>query len=88
MEAVKKKKTKKKWLIALVIFAVVFALLFGACTAMKNAAQKAMQAMTAMQTGQVEVRSLVKSIGATGTVISLQTEDVTTALAGWKWALP
>lgn len=82
MEAVKKKKSKKKWLIALVIFAVVFALLFGACAAMKSAAQKALSAMTSMQTGQVEVRSLIKSIGATGTVISVQSEELTATLSG------
>lgn len=82
MEAVKKKKSKKKWLIALVIFVVVIGLLFAACSAMKGAAQKAMEAMTAMQTGQVEVRNLIQSVGATGTVISVQEENLTATLSG------
>lgn len=82
MEAVKKKKSKKKLVITLVIIAVVIAVIFGACAAMGSAARKAMAEMTAMQTGRVEVRELVKSIGATGTVISVERKDVTATLSG------
>ena len=83
MEAVKgKKKSKKKLVIVLVVIAVVLGGLFAACSAMGNAAKKQLAAMTAMETGQVEVRDLISSVGATGKVISLQSKDVTANLTG------
>ena len=79
---VKKKKSKKKLIITLVVIVLVIAGIFGACTAMGHAAQKRLEAMTAMQTGQVEVRDLISSVGATGKVISLQSKDLTANLSG------
>lgn len=79
---VTKKKSKKKLIITLVVIALVIAGIFGACTAMGHAAQKRLEAMTAMQTGQVEVRDLISSVGATGKVISLQSKDLTANLSG------
>lgn len=83
MDAVKKKKSKKKLIITLVVIAVVIAVLFGACSMLVGSAKKQMEAaMNAMQTDVVSMRSLTKSIGATGKVVSVQTEDVTTQLMG------
>lgn len=77
-----KKKSRKKLIITLVVIAVVIAGLFAACSAMSRAAKKQWEAMTAMQTGQVEVRDLISSVGATGKVISLQKKDITANLSG------
>ena len=83
MDAVKpKKKSRKKLFITLTVIVVVIAVLFGACGMMVNGAKKKMEeAMNAMQTDVVSVRSLTKSIGATGKVISVDTADVTTTLS-------
>lgn len=82
MEAVVKKKPKKKLIITLIVIAVVIAGVFGACAAMGAAAKRSMETLSAMQTGQVEVRDLIRSVGATGKVISLQSEDLTVNLTG------
>ena len=82
MDSVVKKKPKKKLLVTLIVLAVVIAVVLAACRAMTAAAKKRLEAMTAMQTGQVEVRDLISSVGATGKVISLQKEDITANLTG------
>lgn len=83
MEAVKvKKKSKKKLIVTLVVIAVVIGGIFAACSAMSKAAQEQLAAMTAVQTGRVEVRDLISSVGATGKVISLQSKDLTANLSG------
>lgn len=84
MDTVKpKKKSKKKLVVTLVVIVVVLAVLVGGCSMMVNSAKEKMEAaMNAMQTDVVSVRSLTKSIGATGKVISVDMEDVTTTLSG------
>lgn len=77
-----KKKSKKKRIITLVVIVLVIAGIFAACSAMTAKAKKSLAAMTAMETGQVEVRDLISSVGATGKVISLQSKDLTADLAG------
>ena len=82
MNAVKK-KSKKKLIITLVVVALIIAVVFGGCAIMVNTAKEKMEAaMNAMQTDVVSVRALTKSIGATGKVISVDTEYVTTTLSG------
>jgi len=88
MEAVKtkKKKTKKKGKKKLIIWIVILAVIAGliaACSAMKKAAE-AKLAGDQMQTQQVVVRSLTKSIGATGKVISVQSRDLSATLSGME----
>lgn len=78
----KKKKSKKKLIITLVVLVVIIAAIFVACRGMKKAAEARMAAMNAMQTDTVTVRELTKSIGATGTVISVQSKDITAVLSG------
>ncbi|MBQ9967523.1 MAG: HlyD family efflux transporter periplasmic adaptor subunit [Oscillospiraceae bacterium] len=81
MEAVKPKKSRKKLWIGLTVTVVVIAVLFGACSIFVSSAKKKMEAaMNAMQTDVVSVRSLTRSIGATGKVISAERKDVTTTL--------
>lgn len=82
MDAVVKKKGKKKLLITLIVLAVVIGGILAACSAMTSAAKKRLEAMTAVQTGQVEVRDLISSVGATGKVISLEKEDLSANLSG------
>lgn len=83
MDAVSpKKKSRKKLWIGLTVTVVVIAILFGACSIMVSSAKKKMEAaMNAMQTDVVSVRSLTRSIGATGKVISVERKDVTTTLS-------
>lgn len=82
MDAVVKKKKRKKLLVTLIVFAVVIGVVLAACSTMTAAAKKRLEAMTTMQTGQVEVRDLISSVGATGKVISLQKEDLSVNLTG------
>ncbi|MBP3634353.1 MAG: efflux RND transporter periplasmic adaptor subunit [Oscillospiraceae bacterium] len=83
MSTVKAKKPKKKLFITLGVIVAVIAVIFAACSAMVGSAKKQMQAaMNAMQTDVVTVRPLTHSIGATGTVISLRSKDVTATLSG------
>lgn len=86
MDAVKnKKKSKKKLIVTLVILFVVLAVIVGGCSIMVNKAKSAMEAMmNEAQTDVVSVRSLTKSIGATGKVISVQSEDISVPLSGVK----
>ena len=85
MEAVKtKKKTKKKKWVVLVIIVVIIGILLGACVGLKKAAEAKLAAMNAMQTEEVTVRALTKSIGATGTVISIRSRDLVTTLSGME----
>jgi len=86
MQAVKmkhKKKSKKK-LIVLIVIVVLIAALVAACMGIKKAAQTKLAAMNAMQTAEVTVRPLTKSIGATGTVISVESRDLITTLSGME----
>lgn len=77
-----KKKSKKKLIVTLVVIVLVLAVILGACSALAAQARKSLEAMTAMETGQVEVRDLISSVGATGKVISLRSKDLTANLTG------
>lgn len=77
-----KKKSKKKLIVTLVVIVLVLAVILGACSALTAKAKKSLEAMTAMQTGSVEVRDLISSVGATGKVISLRSKDLTANLTG------
>lgn len=77
-----KKKSKKKLITTLVVIVLVIGGIFAACTAVGKAAQKRLEAMTAVQTGEVSVRDLISSVGATGKVVSLQSKDLTVNLTG------
>ncbi len=75
-----KKKGKGKW-IALGIIAVV-ALLIGYVVFSASRAVKAVKEnMDKIQTGTVSTRTLTKSVGATGTIKSIDKEDLSVALA-------
>ena len=83
MEAVKKKRSHKKTIITIVVIVAVIGGLFAACSAMAKTAKKKMEAaQNAIQTDVVTVRDLTQSIGATGKVASVQSEDLTTTLMG------
>lgn len=71
-----KKKIKKKWIIIAVAVVLLAVVLLRACSG------SAQQAVAAVETGTVETRSLVSSVGATGTVISVEKKDITTTLSG------
>lgn len=77
-----KEKSKKKLIVTLVIIVLVLAVILGACSALAAKAKKSLEAMTAMETGEVEVRDLISSVGATGKVISLRSKDLTANLTG------
>lgn len=82
MDAVKPKRSRKKLWIGLTVTVLVIAVLFGACSIFVSSAKKKVEAaMNAMQTDVVSVRSLTRSIGATGKVISVDRKDVTTTLS-------
>ena len=85
MEAVKgnKKKNRKKWIVPVVIVVIIGGL-FAACMGMKKTAEKKLAELNAMQTGEVTVRRLTKSIGATGTLTSIESRDLSVALSGLK----
>ncbi len=76
------KKPKKKLIITLVVITAVIAVIFAACSALTAKAKKSLEALTAMEVGQVEVRDLISSVGATGKVISLRSKDLTANLSG------
>ena len=76
------KKPKKKLIITLVIITVIIGVIFAACSALTAKAKKSLEALTAMEVGQVEVRDLISSVGATGKVISLRSKDLTANLSG------
>ena len=85
MDAVKttNKKSRKKLIIILVVLGVIIAGICVACSVAVSSAKEQMEAaMSAMQTDVVSVRSLTKSVGATGKVISIQSKDITPSLSG------
>lgn len=83
MESVKSgKKSRKKLIITLAVIVLVLAVILGSCSALAAKARKSLEAMTAMQTGFVETRDLISSVGATGKVISLRSKDLTADLTG------
>ncbi|MBQ8278330.1 MAG: efflux RND transporter periplasmic adaptor subunit [Roseburia sp.] len=77
----KREKSKKKRIILIVVLAVVVFLGVNIVNGV-NRAQEAMQeAMATMQTGEVSTRSLIKSVGATGTITSIESKSITAAIS-------
>ena len=78
----KREKSKKKRIILIVVLAIVVLLGVGIANGV-NKAKEAMEEMVAtMQTGEVATRSLIKSVGATGTITSIESKSVTAAISG------
>ena len=80
----KREKSKKKRIILIVVLAIIGVLGLGIVNGV-NKAKEAMEQMAAtMQTGEVSTRSLIKSVGATGTITSIKSKSITAAISGVK----
>lgn len=79
MKTLAKRASKKKQriIIAVVVLALIV-LAFAVRNAGAAAAQKTMTAV--IQTDEVSIRSLVKSVGATGTIVSVESKEVSVSL--------
>jgi len=78
----KREKSKKRRIILLVVAAVVIFLGVSIANGV-NKAKEAMEEMVAtMQTGEVATRSLIRSVGATGKITSINSKSVTAAISG------
>ncbi|MBQ8823515.1 MAG: efflux RND transporter periplasmic adaptor subunit [Lachnospiraceae bacterium] len=82
MTALKNRKKGKKRIIIIAIVVIVILLFFYVKQSMEKAMVTVQETLTQMQTDEVSKRSLIKSIGATGTVVSVKSKDVKTELAG------
>jgi len=82
MKTLKKRaKNKKKITILIVVLAIVGFLGINIANGV-NKAKEAMEEMAAsMQTGEVASRLLIKSVGATGTVTSIDSKSITAAIS-------
>lgn len=80
----KREKSKKKRIILIVVLAIVVALGAGIVNAMNKASEAMEEMVASMQTGEVATRSLIKSVGATGTVTSIESKSITAAISGVK----
>lgn len=78
----KREKNKKRRIVLIVVLAI--AVILGVC--IMNGVNKAKQAIEEMaattQTGEVSTRSLIKSVGATGTITSIESKSITAAISG------
>ncbi len=80
----KREKSKKKRIVLIVVLAIVAVLGVGVVNSV-NKAKAAMEELAAnMQTGEVSTRSLIKSVGATGTITSIESKSITAAISGVK----
>ncbi len=78
----KREKSKKKRIVLIVVLAIVVFLGVNIVNGV-NKAKAAMEEMVAtMQTGEVANRSLIKSVGATGKITSIESKSVTAAISG------
>jgi RND family efflux transporter MFP subunit len=82
LDQIKAKKKKK----TVVIIVVVAVLLIAVIAFVVSAVKKSIEAMSAIgstgSTEEVSTRDLIKSVGATGTVVSLDSKDLTGELTG------
>ncbi|MCR4896702.1 MAG: efflux RND transporter periplasmic adaptor subunit [Lachnospiraceae bacterium] len=82
LDQIKSKKKKKTVVIVVVVAVVLIALIAFVVSAVK----KSIEAMSAIgstaSTEEVSTRDLIKSVGATGTVVSLESRDLTGELSG------
>ena len=76
----KKSGNKKKVIIIVGVIAVALLLIIGNLRKQATALENAAAAM--QQTDVVSNRSLIRSIGATGTIVSLDTKDISVSLIG------
>lgn len=80
----KREKSKKKRIILIVVLAIVVALGAGIVNAVNKASEAMEEMVASMQTGEVATRSLIKSVGATGTITSIESKSITAAISGVK----
>lgn len=81
----KKMKTGKK--IALIILLVIVVLIVVGVLKIKSALSTALDQIASMETtGEVTTRDLTKSVGATGTVVSVKSKSLTSTLTNTKIA--
>lgn len=82
MTTLKNRKKGKKRIIIIAIVAVIVLLFFYVKQSMEKAMVTVQETMMQMQTDEVSKRSLIKSVGATGTVVSIQSKDIKADLSG------
>lgn len=80
----KREKNKKKRIVLLVVLAIIVVLGLGIANAVNKATQAMEEMVASMQTGEVSTRSLIKSVGATGTITSIDSKSITAAISGVK----
>ena len=78
----KREKSKKKRIILIVVLAVVVFLGVNIVNGVNKATEAMEEMVAAMQTGEVANRSLIKSVGATGKITSIESKSVTAAISG------
>lgn len=77
----KREKNKKRRIIVIVVLAVVVFIGANVISGVRKAGEAMQEAVAAMQTGEVSTRSLIKSVGATGTVTSIESKSITAAIS-------
>ncbi|MBR2401482.1 MAG: efflux RND transporter periplasmic adaptor subunit [Lachnospiraceae bacterium] len=80
----KREKSKKKRIILIVVLAIVVFLGVNIVNGVNKATEAMEEMVAAMQTGEVATRSLIKSVGATGTITSIESKSITAAISGVK----
>ncbi len=80
------RKKKRKWIVRLVIIAVIALLIALWVRNVKKRAEEALAALASVETQAVSVRDLLRSIPATGTVVSLESKEVPGTLTGTQIA--
>lgn len=78
----KREKSKKKRIIIIVVVAVVVFLGVNIVNGVNRAKEAMQEAIATMQTGEVSTRSLIKSVGATGTITSIESKSISAAISG------
>ncbi len=82
MATLKSRKKGKKRIIIVVIIAIIALLFVYIKKSMEEAMVVVQETLSQMQTDEVSKRSLIKSVGATGTVVSIESKDVKVNLTG------
>lgn len=80
----KREKSKKKRTILIVVLAIVVFLGINIVNGVNKAKEAVEEMAASMQTGEVATRSLIKSVGATGTITSIESKSITAAISGVK----
>jgi len=78
----KREKSKKKRIVLIVVLAIVVFLGISIANGVNKATEAMEEMVAAMQTGEVATRSLIKSVGATGKITSIESKSVTAAISG------